>query len=59
MKEDLITKGVSAIAHFERVSVSTKEDLKFWPELVSYLVQMSFAKAEGHQCIILTPILTI
>ena len=58
-KEDLIRKGVSVIAHFEIVSVITKEDFKSWPEHISYLVQMNLAKAEGHKCIILTPILNM
>ena len=56
-KASLIGKGVSVIFHLDRTSISTKEDLMSWPELVSYLVQMSLAKAEVHQCIILTQIL--
>ena len=55
-KKSVMGKGVSAIILLDGASVPTQKDLKTWPEFVSIPMQMSFAKAEVYQFIILTQI---
>ena len=56
-EKSLVGTKVVATIHLDGATVASKKTLESSQELVSYLLQMNFAKAEVNQCIIVTQIL--